>query len=292
MKKRLLLVWLCSAFTAMFAQKADLIVFSFDRPLQLYALLESAEQYVKNIGEIHVIYRSSNQRYDRAYQAVFGRFLDVLSIKQGNRPYDDFKPLLLNSFAATKEEYIVFAVDDIIIQDTIDCAECIASMKQIDAYGFYLRMGNNINYCYTLNKPQPVPSLHAVSKDVYSWTFTQREDDWGYPNTVDMTVYRKKEIEHDLRSTHYKAPNSFEAVWATLSRRVMGRKALCYAHSKMVNLPLNIVQQEWGNRHENSASVGQLLELFESGLKIDIVPLHNVCNVSPHMAYNPVFIKR
>lgn len=291
--KKLLFLSLCCAFLSITAQKADLIIFSFDRPLQLYALLESADRYIHNIGDIHVIYRSSDARYDRAYQEVFQNFSNVVSIKQGANPKADFKPLVLKSFLETPHEYILFAVDDIIIQDTIDITQCIKTMEKTNAYGFYLRLGKNITYCYMLNKAQRVPSLQEVENGMYAWIFSEAQYDWAYPHTVDMTIYRKKDIEHDLRSMEYQAPNSLEGTWCGSSRRIIGRKGLCYAHSKMVNLPLNRVQSEVVyNRNENSLSVLELLNLFERGLKIDIDLLHKINNTSPHMAYSPSFISK
>jgi len=41
----------------------DLIVFSYDRPLQLYALLESLESYVTGLAQISVIYRVSRDAF-------------------------------------------------------------------------------------------------------------------------------------------------------------------------------------------------------------------------------------
>ena len=111
MKKMLLTIYLLIAPLCLKAEKADLIIFSFDRPLQLYALLESAERYMQNIGETHVLYRSSNERYDAAYNEVFQRFSQVISIKQSANPHADFKPLVLKSCFETPHEYVLFAVE-------------------------------------------------------------------------------------------------------------------------------------------------------------------------------------
>lgn len=291
MKKIVLLSFLLTTRSQV-AHKADLIIFSFDRPLQLYALLESTERYVKNLGDIHVIYRSSNERYEYAYQDVFKRFTTIVPIKQGNNPKDDFKPLTIKSFNKTAHDYVIFAVDDIVVQNYIDCAHCIEILEKTDAYGFYLRLGKNTTYCYALNTPQRIPPLQEVLHDVYAWTFGAAEHDWRYPHTVDMTLYRKKDIKQDLTSLSYKAPNSCEGAWAGLGHRVINRKGLCYGHSKIVNIPLNKVQAEYNNRNENSISPVELLELFERGFKMDIDPLHTIENTSAHMAYVPLFIAR
>ena len=293
MKKNALAIYAFLLFHSLVAHKADLIVFSFDRPLQLYALLESTERYVKNVGDIQIIYRSSNERYERAYQEVFQRFASIVPIKQGDQPKSDFKPLTLQSLETTPHEYVIFAVDDIIMRDYIDCDECIAAMEKSGAYGFYLRLGKNITYCYMMNQANPVPPMQEVMRGVFSWKFSDAVYDWAYPNTVDMTMYRKKDIMQDFREMTYHAPNSCEGSWHGRSNRQMSKKGLCYAHSKMVNLPLNKVQTEiHNNRHENSVSAAELLDLFERGMKIDIDPLHIITNKSAHMGYMPTFIAR
>ena len=291
MYKKIAYISLYLITSTLSAHKADLIIFSYDRPLQLFALLESIERYITNLGETHVIYRASDDRYDHAYQKVFKQFSWTLPIKQGANPQSDFKRLLMKSFHATSNEYILFAVDDIIVQDHIDCAQCIDALHKSSAYGFYLRLGKNTTYCYMLNKTQRIPPLREIVSDIYAWTFSDAHHDWAYPNTVDMTIYRKRDIEDALSSLEYQTPNRCEGAWSIIAKQVMHKKGLCFAHSKIVNLPLNRVQRDFvQNRNENSISTMELLELFERGFKMDIDPLHTINNISCHMAYTPTFI--
>lgn len=284
--------FLLSFFLMIETKKADLIIFSFDRPLQLYAFLESVELYAKNASDVRVIYRVSDNRYARAYDQVQKDFPNSIFIKQSNDPSNDFKKLLIKSLSHTGEEHIVFAVDDIIVKDYVDFSHCIQLMEQCDAYGFFLRLGKNITYCYAMNKAQKVPALKEVGNSVYAWQFGQADYDWGYPNTVDMTIYRKKDVEGILKSINYKKPNDLEALWASCSYSLKQKMGLCYESSKIVNVPLNRVQNYFSNRHMGFASPEELLGVFESGFKIDIRPLHKIENISPHMEYEPQFIKR
>jgi len=281
-------------YASLSAQKADLIIFSFDRPLQLYALLESTERYIKNVGDIHVIYRSSSERYTRAYQEVFHTFPSVVSIKQGDHPKADFKPNLLQSFMHGAHAYAIFAVDDIVVRDYIDLAQCIDALEKSGSYGFYLRLGKNITYSYMLDKQQALPSLAEWGQGMYTWTFAGSAlQDWAYPNTVDMTLYRKKDIKDDLQSLIYETPNRLEYVWWRDCKKVMHKKGICFEHSKIVNLPLNKVQKDFAiNRNEQCLAPEELLDLFERGFKMDIKPLHSTSNISAHMAYAPTFITR
>ena len=61
-------------FTCFVFSSVDLVVFSYDRPLQLFAFLESTNQFVSGLGEISIIYRYSDENYEKAYQKVFDYF--------------------------------------------------------------------------------------------------------------------------------------------------------------------------------------------------------------------------
>lgn len=287
---RLLFLALCAVVTA-HAHVADMVIFSFDRPLQLYALLESVEKYMQGLGEVVVIYRASDDQYKAAYAEVGNNFPSVRLVTQGQNPRGDFKPLTLDAVFNTPSRYIIFAVDDIVMTDDADLSKCIELLERTGAYGFYLRMGENLNYCYSCNQPQRVPDITPVEGDVLSWTFSQGELDWGYPNTVDMTVFRKKDIEPLFRNLDYKAPNTLEGNWSCHAGSTMHRQGLCFKNSKMVNLPLNRVQNEWVNRSMDITPL-ELLKRFEQGFKLDIAPLFQIRNRSAHMEYEPTFIAR
>jgi hypothetical protein len=273
-------------------KETDLIVFSFDRPLQLYALLESVEKYVKGLSSIQVIYRASDKDFMRAYQEVQNDFQHVFFIAQGDDPRTDFKELTLKALEQYSTPYVLFAVDDIVVTDLIECSLCAAALEQYDAYAFYLRLGKNLDYCYSMDRAQAVPDLQEVDPGIWQWCFRQSECDWAYPNTVDMTLYRKKDVISLFKQMSYWAPNPLEAAWACQAGSVMDRSGLCFTYSKIVNVPLNSVQADWTNRNMELLSARDLLALFLEGKKIAIQPLYRIKNRSAHMPWEPMFIAR
>lgn len=290
MRSIYLVVLVACAAVNIRAAVADLVVFSYDRPLQLYALLESIEKHVKGIGEAAVIYRVSDMHYEGAYALVQQRFSGVKFIMQGENPREDFKPLTLQTTFDTPSEYVIFAVDDIVVKDDVNLSTCIALLEHTKAYGFYLNLGDHLNFCYPMNQAQRLPEFMKIQDNVYSWRFGQGECGWAYPYTVDMAVYKKKDIELALRSIDYYSPNSLEGRWADQAIYARDKQGLCFKSSKVVNLPLNKVQHEIDNRSmEISASC--LLETFLQGYRLDIEPLFQIKNVSAHMEYEPTFIK-
>lgn len=271
----------------------DLVIFSFNRPLQLYALLESVEKYMTGVGQIHVVYRASDGNFDRGYTLVEQQFKQVFWHKQGDQPQQDFKPLTLQATFGSPASYIIFAVDDIVVKDKVDLAFCAQMLEKTDSYGFYMRLGKNLNHCYSYNSaPQPLPPLAQEVENIFSWHFKDGRYDWAYPHTVDMTIYRKKEIESDLRLYSYTNPNRLEDIWNMRSRAIFHKKGLCFAASKIVNMPLNRVQHEYQNRAMDELTPQDLLNEFLAGKKMDLEPLYCVDNKGAHMEYSPTFINR
>lgn len=285
------LFYLCAVVHA--APTIDLIVFSKNRPLQLYAFLESCEKYVTGIDKISVIYYAGDE-YRDAYSVAQKRFPAVRLISQSlENPYDDFKPLVYSQVKCSKASYILFAVDDIVVIDFVDLQKCAKLMKKHKAYGFYLRLGHDITECYTEDLPIEQPILHCKEAGIYGWKLHAGLGDWGYPNTVDMTLYHKKDVWRAVKNLDYDSPNTFEQAWNEDLPVGPKKIGLCCACSKIVNLPLNLVQEDFlENRHVSNCDVQFLLEKFQQGLKMDILALHQFPHKAPHAEYQPTFISR
>jgi hypothetical protein len=104
-----------------------------------------------------------------------------------------------------------------------------------------------------------------------------------------MTLYKKADIEADLMAIEFDRPNAKEEVWA--QRADLSKVGLCYETSKIVNIPLGLVNMS-ENRNMNLYSAEEMLTFFNQGLKIDIEPLHQIQNISAHIEYQPLFIER
>lgn len=268
----------------------DFLIFSCNRPLQLYACLESISRYFTGYEKISVLCRADDEKYRQSYQIVEEAFPHVQFIYQSENPKRDFKNLTLEQLSHFSSAYIAFGVDDQIVTDFVDLRECAKKLEETSSYGFYLRFGKEICYSYQGGKEQMVPKSIYLGNGVYGWNLKQGCTDWDFPHTLDMAIYRKKDIEKNFRKMHYKTPNSLEFSWAkqTCPERAIG---LYFEHAKVVNVPLNVVGRT-GNPHMNAYTVEELLEFFKEGLKIDITPLYQIANLSPHIEYNPTFINR
>jgi hypothetical protein len=269
--------------------KTDVVIFSFDRPLQLYATLESIQRYLTGYAKLSILYRASDERFAAAYQKLQATFPQVQFVRQGEKPRKDFKPLLLKILFNSPSKYILFGVDDALLKDYVDLHLCRDMMEKTGAYGFYLRFGHHIRHCYQAGSPQEVPPSVPLGGNILAWDIRSAALDWGFANNLDMTLYRKEDLRKQFQDLKYKQPTSLEFGWAQHPpSQAIG---LYFTNSKMLNIPLNILAPT-GNPHMNFLSPEELLVKFNQGLKMDIDPLFQIENSSPHHEYIPDFVRR
>ena len=286
-------VFVISASSLMHANQnshdlVSLVIFSYNRPAQLYAFLESVKKYVSGLGAVSVLYRTDSGRYQDAYEKVKKSFPGIAWYHQKNPPHD-FKPLLLSILDSMSSEYVLFAVDDNIVKDSVDLSMCVRYLQTTNAYAFFLRLGENITYSYAERLLNPVPAHVDLNNEICAWQFYQGRFDWAYPNNVDMTVYRVVDVLPAFRNLLYQNPYTLEGSWASIGydRRKLG---LFFKTSKIVNVPVNVVSTSWANRYMHSYTVEELLEKFENNQKLDIAPLYQVRNTAAHMEHQFTFV--
>lgn len=294
LKYLVMLIFLIGHYTVVRASsnKVDLVVFSYNRPMQLYAFLESASQYLQGIETATVIYRADCE-YETGYDIVKEQFGDVSFLCQQNAPQDFWELFKKAVFGSEKSQYILFSVDDIIVKDYVDLDYCSRLIEQEQAYAFILRLGLNIDHCYMLNLSTPVPLARLVAPSIYKYKFSDGQADWAYPNTLDMGLYRKSDVEKTIFKLKWNYPNECEGRWASLAN--LNQYGLFFEESKVVNLPLNLVNnsRDGGqNRCSFFYSAKELLDQFLAGYKIDIKPISKMRHNTVHVDSYVSFIKR
>ena len=115
----------------------DIVIFSYDRPIQLYALLESIEQNItpKNSYNLHILVRASKEDFKKGYQIVSHRFPSAKYFYESNNAILSKLPKFINNLnlismplekpfydatfntSISQSPYVIFAVDDIIVTD-------------------------------------------------------------------------------------------------------------------------------------------------------------------------------
>lgn len=266
--------------------RTDLVLFSYDRPLQLFAALESIQRHLSGSFACTLLYRSSDARFDAAYKEVLSQFPKIKAVKQLAK---DFKPLLEKILFESPAEYVLFSSDDLVMKDTVDLDICRQLLERTGAHGFYLRFGRNIQHSYIAGKPLARPKSAELEGGVYAWDLRRGEGEWKLANNFEMSLYRKEDLKACFRELSYKNPESLQEAWARhLPKAAIG---LYFEQSKLVNLPLNSMQAS-GKPNMNYMTAEELLLKFNQGLKIDIEPLFQVNNPAPHYEWAPELISR
>jgi len=295
MKRIIIALVMCVSFIQPVHTAVDFIILSKDRPMQLYLLLESMHKYLKGVGTVSVLYLATEADFELGYTQVQKDFPAVLFVQQPtDRARETFKPLLCKLVEQVQTRYMALAVDDDVVIDYVDLNDCVGVLERTRAYAFYLRLGKDITECYSANKVSGLPAvLQEVEPGVYTWKFKSGSWEWFYPHSVDMTIFKKSSVLKAAKKLIYTTPNTFEGCWAGTDPRYAKRYGACYALSKTINIPMNLVQIDWKNRHGNLGEVKELLHLFlNEHKKIDVQLLEQLPHNAPHVECMPQFITR
>ena len=271
---------------------AECIVFSKDRALQLHALISSYLEKVALLVPIHILYHTSTQSHQKAYEEVIEIFPNnnISFMKQDSD--NSFRSNLISLLKSVHSEKIFFLVDDVLFIEDFD----IKDFAKFDTDKFVptLRMGLNLKKCYTIQKDQPLPKLIpdiVKDKDKITWQWDQGVYDWSYPVSLDGHFFSTQEIATMIQLIKFSAPNTLEDQLQKFRRFFLFRMGVSYRKSKIVNIPCNKVQIEnknlCGNMHQD-----YLLEQWQNGLQVDYQSLYGFSNISAHQEITFEFKKR
>lgn len=265
----------------------DSIIFSKDRPLQLYAFLESYEQKVREKGNLYILYKASDEKYAKAYTELKNIFHTPSFIFIAE---EDFKQQLSDICSASQAKVLAFYVDDMVFTENISYADIL--QYNLFQYIPCLSRGKDFTYSQVLDKKLVLPGFEEAGHGFFSfrWDYTTEFNDWTYPLGVSAYFYYRSEIIAMLQSIDYKAPNSLETAMQVFKPYFSCRKGLCMEKIACCCIPVNIVQTECYNPVTGYYTAEQLLEKWNEGLKIDISRFYGQGARCIEMNYE--FIKR
>lgn len=257
----------------------DAIVCSKDRPLQLYALLESMEVNSGDLfSKIKVLYKSSNSEIEAGYKEVEGRFGIISSASQLPCEFfedgDSFKQSFEQAFDLTTPFHCLF-VDDILFFRKFPANQkyVLDAMKKPDICMFSLRLGLNTN-------KQKLPSgvatfdLKDYKTDGVSikWDRTRIQPwfNYNYALTTDACIYRTHQIYSLISRESYKNLNELESKLYTEAYKMPPMMLSCQ-NSCCVNIPFNLVQSSIINEINQTYAMDaeQLNKKFLAGERLD-----------------------
>ncbi len=267
----------------------EMVVFSKDRALQLHALLGSLRECVTHPPRLRIIYAASSRGHAAAYEEMLrlDRHLDIVPVRQERQ--SAFRDLLIAAISEVVTSRVGFLVDDIVFKDRVDFDEYADFDPRTTVPS--LRLGANIGYSFMQQCPQRQPAWVRTTDTRLWWRWSEGEHDWGHALSVDGNLYGRDEMLVLARGLEYRSPNTFENALQSCSDCYGNRLGVCYAVSKIVNLPLNRVQEDYANS-SGDVHPDHLLEMWRKGYEIDFRSLRGVTNRSPHQDLEVSFVRR
>jgi len=257
----------------------NVIIFSKDRAAQLDLLLRSFKEYFKeySLANISVIYSYSLPEFKSGYTKLESEMENVLFVH--DLKYGSFRETVLKSIDTTLPK-TMFLVDDILFKDYFSIQDSeiqILDNEQIIATS--LRLWKGIDHCYASNTPSPPPSF--INKHVWNWTGSS--GDWGYPMSLDGNIFRTDFACKKFNQINFANPNQLEAALAAYVDRTKQYMSCYVQDSKLLNIPANIVQNVYKNRHGSLISAAELNDAYMQGKKLSYAHLKNYQNNTVHV---------
>ncbi len=174
-----------------------------------------------------------------------------------------------------EDSYVLFLVDDNLFVKAFSLLDITQQLiDHPEALGFSLRLGTNITYCYTLDRPQSIPDVDGIYPGILKFDWTKAEADFGYPLEISSSVYRSQDIFPVIAKQSFKNPNELEYQLAVSADEFSGQKPflLCPDRSITFCNPLNTVQTFVPNRGGEKINYTSeyLADLFDQGYRIEV----------------------
>jgi len=250
------------------------IIFSKDRPFQLDALLRSYFLHCQDWKTYNVVilYNTSSNYYKKLYEQLIETYSEFNNIKFHFE--QDFKSDLINAIEGT--DFYLFLVDDAIFVNEFSIKNIIEQLqKRNSLIGFSLRLGTNTSYCYSLDKPQKLPSFDIIDENYMIYNWTKEECDFNYPLEISSSIFRAQDLLPILTLASYANPNTLESMLDSLKHLFEKYRPnlMCHIKSTAFCMPVNRVQSIYENRTGNNCELTpeKLAQFFESGKRVDVL---------------------
>lgn len=248
-----------------------IVVFSFNRPMQLEALLHSIFRSIDSTSvrfEVKILYGFSNSEFKQGYETLkqksIAKEVEFLQEERGiykfgpklflrsrntyryfKYPFlrnltqrSNLKPLLESILNKPESKYVMFLTDDsLFYRDFTLGQEVFDLIDENPQQAFFsLRHGKNIH---------SAPSRGRNVGDFYHWQIDDAECDafWSYPFSVDGHIYSLQFLLSQVEPLLYINPNTFEgSVAHHAAVKHLFSNGYCFEQSVLASFPINKVQ--------------------------------------------------
>jgi hypothetical protein len=270
----------------------QVIVFSFDRAMQLDLLLCSIEKFDKQrLFSVCVLYASSTEEYQTAYDRLKNKYPTIcwmqeqryekvqfnfhfnftywhnlywwLKSNMFRKNKSNFKSCLLEIINNSRLPFVMFLTDDSLFYNEISISQTSMDniKQQPEMYSFSFRHGMNLQ-----------GGIYQEHIDSICWNVYRNDvkTDWGYPFSVDGHVYEAQTILRIVNKLILNNPNTMEGnIACYVNEKKMFSHIIASKQSSLVGFELNRVQSV-ANNHHLSISQKKLNRYYLDGYMLEI----------------------
>jgi len=243
----------------------DIIVFSKDRPLQLYNNLESIKKFVSGYGKVYVMFNYSNEDYKNSYEKLnkLSVFDDIIFVDES---IYGFNTTIRNILDILQSEYLLMEIDDEVYCDTIDLAKYTKafSKHEIGRINFAADYKIYDSEYYTNHEDYLIIDRRAITNPPKN----NEELCLWYPFNVSSTLHKVKDVVslfevEDIR-------NPFDLEFKGSASEIFNE----YRYNCIVKKDGPIIRQlhinNFLDRYEEYYSLDDLHEIFKQDLVFDL----------------------
>ena len=218
------------------------IIPSKDRAAQLDLLLRSMKRFFENWGDqtAIVLFRTTTDEYRSGYDTLQREHPEFVYVEE-----EDFRRDVKKIALAGEEGYLQFLVDDDVYVRPWSLGDSQFSdfSGDTDIAALSLRMSPAMDYCFTENVRTGTPWFRLDG----AWFWPGLKGDWGYPHSVDGTIWRRCDVRAVIAHGKYDMLHQLEpALRGGMTRPL----AICYGESRLLNVADNSTQDGVvANRH-------------------------------------------
>ena len=279
----------------------QIIIFSYNRALQLEALLFSIKKFWNNIDyHLDIIYNTSCDSYQSGYdllkqkvnnfrgevsfykeqknkfpQWTFKELTDIYNLKLLylcpflRHSKTTFRKQLLQVLKKSKSEQVMFLTDDSIFIKPIFLQPEDLKWINEDPFHNQISMRHGIETSGNKN--------HNYTNDRYHWDFSKysSNDHYGYRFSLDAHIYHREAMLKTLSSISFSNPNTLESsgMLHTNKKRLFNN-GMCFKNMSILSFPINIVQTTFQNE-ALKASPDVLNKYFINGYHLQYPQIKN-----------------
>ena len=269
--------------------KLQIIIFSYNRALQLNTLLGSVKHFLNNpFTEIYVLYNTSDDSFDQGYERLkmvyggdvhfirelpnrfpaysWGELTNLYNLKllyrcphlRGHRT--DFRRHLLDLFS--HRGYTLFLTDDSVLIRPVILSEEDFEWLRKDPKQRQLSLRHGLELVDERTVEYKVGRIQ--------WRFSDYNtgDHWGYRFSLDGHIYGNVVLAKLLNSASFNNPNTLESSGLLhVCHDNLFREGRCATHISLLSYPINIVQNTFTNESMD-ADTAVLNDSFIKGFSL------------------------